>query len=132
MAGAKLTPFGADVRKLIRETLESGGNPTMGTLKDELAKLSKKHGDKKNEGQLQSFFNSHKIAVAKQDGKSEKPAKTNGKKRGRPAGSTKVARTNGHEIGNGLDLAIDYAKAAGGLDKAIATLNQLKAIKESI
>lgn len=129
MAGAKLSPFGADLRTLIRKTYEDGGNPTLGTLKEEIAKLAKKHSDKRDEKAMLPFFNSHKIAVQKLDGKAKpKP----GKKRGRPAGSAKVASTNGHEIGNGLDLAINYAKAVGGLDKAIATLNQLKAIKESL
>ncbi|MBX9671784.1 MAG: hypothetical protein K2X93_29615 [Candidatus Obscuribacterales bacterium] len=127
MAGRGATPFGDEVRSLVRSELEAGENPTWKSIGDKVKKIAATHKDKREEKKLEAAFSQIKNNLKKQLGKP-----TAGKKRGRPAGSAKVASTNGHEIGNGLDLAINYAKAAGGLDKAIATLNQLKAIKESL
>ena len=54
MAGAKLTPL-EHLRTIIREDFTKGGNPTLGSLKEEVAKLSKKHNDKRDQKGLTPF-----------------------------------------------------------------------------
>ena len=137
MAGAKLGPLGADIRKIITEDQAKGGNPTWGTVGEEVLKLAKKHGDKRDESKLMLVFQAHKVALQKLAGK--KPAKSTGKKPGRPAkaATDKVASpkavassTNG-SLGN-FELGIKFAKEVGGLQKAIETLQVIKQVKEGI
>jgi hypothetical protein len=147
MAGRGGSEFGNEVRKLINSEIETGGNPTWKTVGEKVQKIASKLGDKRDEEKLAAAFGQIKINLKKKDGKL---AKSTGKKRGRPPkaqggivdngivssggrvgnGSLKVQR-----VGNGLvnyDLAIKFAQEAGGLDQAIASLNKLKAIKDSI
>ena len=134
MAGAKLSPFGADIRELIIEDQSKGGNPTWGTVGEEVLRLAKKHGDKRKEESLLPFFNSQKIALAKKNGKASAV------KRGRPKKEVASALfETGEPIksstvsGNGFaafDLGIRFAKEVGGLDKAIETLQLIKLVKD--
>lgn len=133
MAGKPASPFGAAVRELILSEQKTG-NPTWKTIGDKVKKIAQENKDKRNEKDLSIAFNQIKQQLKKKSGASSAP-----KKRGRPPKAASVSsngaakKSNGKPVSIGsFELAIKFAQEAGGLDAAIATLHQLKAIKESI
>lgn len=135
MAGKPASPFGAAVRELILSEQKTG-NPTWKTIGDKVKKIAQENKDKRNDKDLSIAFNQIKQQLKKKSGASSAP-----KKRGRPPkaasvaanGAVKKTKANGHPVSIGsFELAIKFAQEAGGLDAAISTLHQLKAIKESI
>ena len=136
MAGAKLGPLGADIRKLIREDQTKGGNPTWGTVGEEVLKLAKKHGDKRDEKKLSLVFQAHKVAIQNRIRIQRSRAERSGVPSPRTAVELKAPRSKVVASTNGslgyFELGIKFAKEVGGLNKAIETLQVIKQVKEGI
>ena len=140
MAGAKLSPLGADIRELIVEDQAKGGNPTWKTVGDSILKIAKRHGDKRDESKLSLVFQAHKVALQKQAGKPSSGKRGRPKKEATPAlfetgQPIKATTVSGNRVGNGFaafDLGIKFAKEVGGLDKALETLQLIKQVKDSV